>query len=90
MENKETLEQASKEFANSKKWMDKGAESWVEHTFIEGVKWEQERSYNDMIEFVEWFIWQDITSRGKMTYVNKEGKLITTKELLKQWQQLNK
>lgn len=47
MENKETLEQASKEFANSKKWMDKGAESWVEHTFIEGAKWEQERMYSE-------------------------------------------
>ena len=48
MENKESLKEASKEFANSKKWMDKGAESWVEHTFIEGAKWQK----NDCIKFI--------------------------------------
>ena len=47
MENKETPEQASKEFANSKKWMDKGIESWVEHTFIEGAKWQKNRMYSE-------------------------------------------
>jgi len=47
MENLETLEEASKEFANSKKWMDKGAESWVEHTFIEGAKWRTKRMYSE-------------------------------------------
>ena len=64
MENLETLEEASKEFANSKKWMDKGAESWVEHTFIEGAKWQKERMYSEeevikLITFVKHLKYMD-------------------------------
>ena len=83
MENLETLKQASKEFANSKKWMDKGIESWVEHTFIEGAKWEQKRIENDMIEF-SWWLTKNLGQFSDDYTTHFKG------EYLKQWQQLNK
>jgi hypothetical protein len=39
----ETLEEAAENFANSKEWLNGGVSNWVQFTFKEGAKWQQEQ-----------------------------------------------
>lgn len=56
MENKnETLEEAAENFIKSKKWVGWNASGWVQNTFINGAKWQQEQILD--------FLYSEITER---------------------------
>jgi len=55
------------------------------NSFIEGAKWQAERSYNDFIHFGKWLLKQDITSRGEGVYINDKGELLTVEDLFEEF-----
>jgi hypothetical protein len=63
---KETLEEAAENFANSKEWINGGASNWVQFSFKEGAKWMQERMYSEeeMIEFYLFCITELLSSKS--------------------------
>ena len=92
MSKQETLEEAAEKYANQ--FID-GRDDY--YGFIEGAKWQQERSYSEAIEFSEWkddhfIMYHNKTYYAKPSsvyfditkYVGKEKptKYYTTEELL--------
>jgi hypothetical protein len=53
MRNKETIEEAAENFANSKEWIDGGASNWVQFSFKKGAKWQSERIPSIIEEYLE-------------------------------------
>jgi hypothetical protein len=63
----------------------------VTASFVEGYCKHAEKypySDEDMIEYSEWCLKQDITSKGPFKYVDFEGKIITTKDLFEYWKSI--
>jgi hypothetical protein len=63
---KETLEEAAENFANSKEWINGGASNWVQFSFKKGAKWQSERMYSEeeMIEFYLFCITELLSSKS--------------------------
>jgi hypothetical protein len=94
MENKETLEEAVKNYIHSSKFESPTGHGMkeVKEAFIEGAKWQAERMYSeeDMFEFSQWISHEDwVYLRSKGYWVNEEQEeleqKLSSKEILNLW-----
>ena len=53
--------------------------------FINGAKWQQERSYSEAIEFAEWIRIKDLQTASKDNWIGLDMKYYTTEELFEQF-----
>jgi hypothetical protein len=79
---KETLEEEAENYAKQFDWAE---DSSPQLDFIEGAKWQQERSYNETIEFVEWIRIKDFQTTSKDNWIGLGLGYYTTKELFEQF-----
>jgi len=76
---KETLEEAAENFVNNTRFRN------YKVLFIEGAKWQQERSHSEAIEFAEWIRIKDLQTASKDNWIGLDMKYYTTEELFEQF-----
>jgi hypothetical protein len=82
----ETLEEASSRLLYSKYPFHPPQDSgYWKDMFIEGAKWQQERSYSEAIEFAEWIRIKDFQTTSKNNWIGLDMKYYTTQKLFKQF-----
>ena len=85
----ETLEEAAeKEYPIKIESIMEGSHdvnSYQRNAFIQGAKWQQERSYSEAIEFAEWIRIKDFQTTERGNWIGLELRYYTTEELFEQF-----